>query len=89
MLGSIHDPLAAAMQLQGKVLPQLCRGFHCVSCHMQRRHPILMRVEAKFISFPHSRLSNSFIFCRADLCDIPKVPPLQTTHEVPQLPSSL
>lgn len=37
---------------------------------MQRIHPIFTRVEAKFISFPYSRLSNSFIFCLADLRDI-------------------
>lgn len=66
------------------------QGFPlCISCHEQRIHPISMCVEANFISFLYSRLSNSFIFCLADLCDIPQSSPFANHTRSTQLPSSL
>lgn len=65
-----------------------CKGFHsCISCHVQRVHLILTCVEANFVSFLYLRLSDSFIFCLADSCDVPRSSPFANHTHSTQLPS--
>lgn len=67
-----------------------CAGFSlCISGHEQGILPILMCVKANFISFPYPRLSDSFIFRLADLCDIPQSSPFANHTRRLRLPSAL